>query len=70
MSATDFNNAVPRRRRIDLNTEAELSIREAVKKVELIGADVKLTDAINKLWEGFELVADYVDKFVNEPGEN
>ena len=65
MSVTDFSNTIPRRIRLDLNTEAELSIREAVNKIEAIGADVKLTDAINKIWDGFELVADYVDSKIN-----
>lgn len=65
MSVKDFSNTIPRRIRLDLNTEAELSIREAVKKVEAIGADVKLTDAIIKLQEAFELVADYVDSKIN-----
>lgn len=67
MSVTDFNNPIPRRRRLDLNTDAELSIREAVNKVEAMGADVKLTDAIIKLQEAFELVADYVDKQNKQP---
>lgn len=67
MSVTDFMNPIPRRRMLYLNTEAEISIREAVNKVEAMGADVKLTDAIIKLQEAFELVADYVDTQNEQP---
>lgn len=62
MSFIDIKNNIPRRARIDLNTDAELSIREAMNKVEEIGADVKLTDAVIKLQEAFNLIADYEDE--------
>lgn len=51
----------PRRTRLDLNTPAELAIRNAIDEVENIGADVKLTDAVNLLDQARELVADFID---------
>lgn len=53
--------SIPRRNRIDLSTPAELAIRNAVDAVESAGCDVRLTNAINKLHEARELVADFVD---------
>lgn len=50
-----------RRNRLDLNTPAELAIRNAVQEVEKIGADIKLTDAINLLGKAKELVSDFID---------
>lgn len=52
----------PRRNRIDLNKPAELAIRKAMEEVENLGADEKLTDAVVKLDEAFNLVADFIDK--------
>lgn len=54
-------SAVPRRNRLDLCTRAELAIYKAMEEVEKLGASVKLTDAIIKLSEARELVADFVD---------
>jgi len=51
-----------RRVRLDLNTEAELSIRDSVNKVELLGASPLLTDAIILLDKARNLVADYIDQ--------
>lgn len=50
-------------RRADVTqyTEAELKIRDAMLAVEAIGADVRLTDAVNLLHCAREAVADYVD---------
>lgn len=55
----------PRRNRLDLNTPEEMAIRNAVEKVEKMGADVKLTEAVVLLDKARELVADYIDQ-VNE----
>lgn len=55
----------PRRNRLDLNTKAELSIHESIQEIENIGADEKLTKAINLLSEAKNLVSDYIDK--NDP---
>jgi hypothetical protein len=54
-------NEFPRRSRLDLMTPAEKAIYEAINEVERIGADVKLTNAVIKLQEAKELVADFID---------
>ena len=51
-----------RRVRLDLNTEAELSIRDSVNKVELLRASPLLTNAIILLDKARNLVADYIDQ--------
>jgi hypothetical protein len=51
----------PRRNRLDLYTPAETAIHLAIQEVEKAGADVKLTQAVQKLIEAKELVSDYVD---------
>jgi hypothetical protein len=43
-------------------TPAELAIRSAIDAVEVVGADVLLTDAVILLQQAREKVADYVDK--------
>lgn len=58
---TTYGN-VPRRNRLDLNTEAELAIYNAVQEAEKMGADVKLTEAVILLQKAKDLVADYVDE--------
>ena len=55
-------NEFPRRSRLDLCEPAEKAIYNAMQEVEKMGADVKLTDAIIKLQEAKELVADFIDK--------
>ena len=52
----------PRRNQLDKCTPAELAIYKAMEEVEKAGADVKLTEAIIKLQEAKELVADFVDE--------
>lgn len=52
---------VQRRYRLDLNSPTELAIRDAMKKVEEVGAHPILTEAIMKLDDAFQLVADYED---------
>lgn len=47
---------------MDLNTPAEKAIHDAVQKIEEIGADVRLTDAINLLWKAKDLVSDFIDE--------
>lgn len=51
-----------RRVRLDLNTQAEIAIREAVTEVEKVGASPLLTDAIILLDKARNLVADYIDQ--------
>ena len=53
---------IARRTRIDLNTEAELAIRKAMHEVEKLPASVTLTNAVAKLNEAFNLVADFVEE--------
>ena len=59
-------NDIPRRNQLELNTPAELAIRNAMSEVEKMGADVKLTSAIVALNQAFILIADYTD-IVNYP---
>lgn len=65
MNPVLVENGVPRRIRIDLNTPVELSIREAMRKVEELPPDVRLTDAVNKLAEALNLVSDFEDDKIN-----
>jgi hypothetical protein len=51
-----------RRQRLDLNEQAELAIYNAMQEVEKIGADVRLTNAVIKLSEAKDLVADFIDE--------
>lgn len=53
---------IPRRNRLDKNEPAELAIRNAVNEVERIGADNRLTEAINHLNHARELVADFIEE--------
>ena len=55
------DNGVPRRARIDLNTPAELAIREAMLAVEALPPDMRLTAAVVLLEQARSKVADYVD---------
>lgn len=57
---------IPRRNKLYECTPAELAIYNAMVEVEKMDADVRLTDAVIKLQEAKELVADYVDG-VNPP---
>lgn len=52
----------PRRNRLDLNTQAEHAIRNAVNEVEKVGADVRLTEAVKLLSKANDLVADFIDE--------
>lgn len=55
-----------RRNRLDLCKPSELAIATAVEQVEKMGASVKLTDAVTKLNEARELVADFIDQQIAE----
>lgn len=52
---------IPRRARLDLNTPAEIAIREAMLAVEDVGAHPLLTEAADLLGKARNKVADYVD---------
>lgn len=52
----------PRRYRLDLMTPAERTIFDAIQQIELLGADVKLTNAQVLLTDAKNLVSDYIDQ--------
>lgn len=56
-----MSNSIPRRINLDLNTQAELSILNAIQEVEKVGADIRLTEIVVMLGKARELLADYVD---------
>ncbi len=58
---------IPRRIRLDQMTTAELAIFNAVQLVEEMGADVRLTNAVNLLARAREQVADFVDGIYTKP---
>lgn len=57
----DTLEVTPRRNNLNLNTDVEISIRESMLKVENMGSNPLLTEAIVKLNEARELVADFID---------
>lgn len=56
-----MENEIPRRNRLDLNTPAEKAIYDAMREVEKLPADVKLTEAVMLLAKAKDLVSDFVD---------
>ena len=48
------------------NTATELLIRTVVHKVEKLGADEKLTNAIQLITSAFDLVADFEDARIDK----
>lgn len=61
MTTTTDPDQIPRRCDLFRSAPAELAIRAAVDAVESMGADVRLTDAVQLLGAARERVADYVD---------
>lgn len=57
---------IPRRFKIQENQPAEIAIREAIHRVEELGADVRLTDAVVKLDEALNHVSDYIDEQIKQ----
>lgn len=53
----------PRRNCLDLFCPAEKAIWDAAQAVELAGADVRLTEALNLLHEAQSKVADWYEEF-------
>lgn len=51
-----------RQSRLDLNTQAELAIHNAIQEIEKIGADERLTDAVISLLAAKESVGSYIDE--------
>lgn len=56
------DNKFPRRFCVYLLTPAEKAVYDAVQAVESVGADVRLTDAVNLLSQAREKLADYFDE--------
>jgi len=54
--------ATPRRVRMDQWKESELAIYKAMQEVEKMPPDVRLTNAVIKLAEAKNLVADFIDE--------
>jgi hypothetical protein len=54
-------NQIPRRCRMDLMNSAELAILNAMREVENMPADVRLTNAVNFLSKAKDSVADFID---------
>ena len=52
---------IPRRIRLDQMIPIEVSICNLVDDIEKLGADIRLTNAINYLWKARESAADFVD---------
>jgi hypothetical protein len=55
------DNEIPRRCYVERWVPAEQAISDAVQAVEVMGADVRLTEAVILLSEARDKVADYVD---------
>lgn len=55
----EFN--MPRRACLQAYHPAETAIREAMAAVEVLGADPLLTDAVTKLMDAKNLVADWLE---------
>jgi len=53
--------AMPRRNQLDKLTDAEIAIQKAINEVEMLGCDTRLTDAVIKLQEVKNIVADFID---------
>lgn len=52
----------PRRAQLRCNTQAEHELRRVLNTVEQLGADVRLTQAVTKIEEARELVADWLEE--------
>ena len=62
-----MSNEFPRRIQLQKLTPAELAIVNAVYLVEEMGADVRLTNAVNLLAKARDQVADFVDGIFTKP---
>lgn len=56
-----MSNKIPRKNILTRMTPAEVAIYNASLEVEKLGADVRLTDAVNLLQQAREKVADFID---------
>lgn len=53
---------MPRRSKMYLMVPAEIAIQEAIWKVESVGADNRLTEAVILLAKARDLISDYLDE--------
>lgn len=53
---------IPRRAKLWLNVPAELAIDAAIRRIEDMGADTRLTEAQMLLGKAKDLVAEYIDE--------
>lgn len=58
----ESDSKIARRSILELNWPIELTIQKAIDDIEKLGADVTLTDAIIKLTDARNLVADYLER--------
>lgn len=56
----------PRRACLDYCKPVELAIDKAMEEVENMPADVRLTEAVIKLWEARDLVSDFIDEEIEK----
>lgn len=56
-----MNKKLKRGHRLDLNTCAEMAVRNAITEVEKLGADERLTDIIIMLSDALRMLGDYID---------
>lgn len=59
---------IPRRSDINRNTKEELIIRDAIRAIELLGADRLLTQAQSLLADAKERLSDWVDRELQKSG--
>ena len=57
---------IPRTCRLDLATPPEVALREALRAVEAMPADVRLTHAGQKIVEALDLVGDFVNEQLHD----
>lgn len=57
-----MTDKIPRRACLYLHVPAETAITAAIDAVENLGADVRLTEAVNLLSEARDKVSDYIDE--------
>lgn len=55
------SNGFPRRNRLDLNNPAEIAIDNAIRQVEKMPADERLTEAVILLSNAKSIVSDFID---------
>lgn len=61
-----MGNNVPRRNVLTYNVPAELAIRNAIDRIETMGADIRLTEIVTMLGRALDLLGDVVDEGIND----